>query len=84
MLTTIVVGLSALLLLVIISEISYETNRPINREDLEEVVSSNTDCAKYWRLEILAMWNNKTHDYKNDPIFQECYKALESQKNNQE
>ncbi len=26
------------------------------------------------------MWENKTHDYKNDPIFQECSQWLEFEK----
>ncbi len=50
------------------------------REDLKEVVYSNTDCAKFWRVELFSMWDNQTYDYKNDSIFKECSKALDNEK----
>ena len=61
-------------------ELQLETDSINDREDLKEVVYSNTDCAKFWRGELFEMWDNANHDYKNDPVFIECSEALISQK----
>jgi len=74
----IVIGFSVLLLLFLFENPS-ESNMTEGREDLKEVVYSSTDCARYWRLELFAMWKNQTYDYQKDPIFQECFKALENE-----
>ena len=57
-----------------------ETDSINYREDLKEVVYSNTDCAKFWRGELFEMWDDVNHDYKNDPVFIECSDALTSQR----
>ena len=57
-----------------------EANSKDERDDLKEVVYSNTNCSKYWRGELFEMWNGVNHDYKNDPIFIECSDALTSQR----
>ena len=61
-------------------ELQPETDSIHDREDLKEVVYSNTDCAKYWREELFDMWDDVDHNYKNDPVFIECSEALTSQK----
>ena len=61
-------------------ELQPEINSINDREDLKEVVYSNTDCAKYWRGELFEMWDDVEHNYKNDPVFTECLDALTSQK----
>lgn len=75
----IIIGFSALLSLFLI-EIPSESSMYDDRESLKEVVYSNTICSKYYRLELFDMWDNRTHDYKNDPIFQECSHVLEFEK----
>ena len=42
------------------------------RFDLKEIVYASTTASIFWRGELFEMWNNKTHDYKNDPIFLEA------------
>ena len=67
-----------------IQETSFEfQSKPTpqdNRESLKEVVDSNNVCSIRWRSELWDMWENKTHDYKNDPIFQECSQVIEIEK----
>ena len=48
-----------------------------DREYLKEVVYASNACSVHWRTNLFDMWENKTHDYKNDPIFQECSQWLE-------
>ena len=79
MIIVIGIGLFSFISFLIISEISYEEIFLDDRESLKEVVYSSTDCARYWRLELFAMWKNQTYDYQKDPIFQECFKALENE-----
>ena len=81
-----VIGLSVLVSLFMISgffdeKIPRETTESIDdRESLEEVVNSNNICSKYYRSKLWGMLENKTYDYKNDPIFQECFQVLELEK----
>ncbi|QMU55174.1 MAG: hypothetical protein GKS07_09955 [Nitrosopumilus sp.] len=42
------------------------------RFDLKEIVYASTTASRYWRGELFEMWNDKTHDYKHDPIFLEA------------
>lgn len=72
----IVTGFSTLSLLFLFENPS-ESNMSDGREDLKEVVYASTPCSTYWRTNLFDIWENKTHDYKNDPIFQECYQGLE-------
>lgn len=76
----ILIGFSALLSLFLI-EIPSESSMYDDRESLEDVVNSNTVCSIHYRTELWDMWDNKTYDYKNDPIFQECSQVLEFEKN---
>ena len=76
-----IVSSSVLVSLFIISDISYETHSKDSRDDLEKVVNSNTVCSIHYRTELWDMSSNKTYDYKNDPIFQECSWVLELEKN---
>ena len=48
------------------------------RDDLKEVVYASTICSTFWRTNLFDMWENKTHDYKNDPIYQECREMLDA------
>lgn len=76
---TVIVGFSALLLLFLVQNPSV-SNVSDDREDLKEVVYSSTVCSNHWRVELFEMWDNKTHDYTNDPIYQECSEWLEFEK----
>ena len=63
---------------------TFETSTPIEpvdkREDLDEVIHSNTSCVSFWRTELFEMRKDVTYDYKNDPIFKECSDSLTSQR----
>lgn len=74
-----IVGVSALLLLFLFENPS-ESNMNDDREGLKEVMYASNLCSTYWRGELFEMWDNKTHDYKNDPIYQECSEWLEFEK----
>ena len=74
-----IIAASAVIFAVVIMMDVLSVSSANDRESLKEVVYSNTDCARYWRVELLDMWNNQTYDYKNDPIFQECYEALQNE-----
>ena len=74
---TLIIGFSALSLLFIFEEPS-ELKVSDDRRDLKEVVYASTICSTFWRTNLFDMWENKTHDYKNDPIYQECREMLEA------
>ena len=86
MTSAIVVGLSVLISFFLISgyfdaKIPESSTESIDdRESLKEVVNSNTACSIHWRTNLWKMWDNNTYDYKNDPIFQECFQWLEFEK----
>lgn len=77
LLIIIVIVLSSIFLIGM--QINHSLENP-TREDLKEVVHASNSCSQYWRGELFEMWGNKTHDYKNDPIFQECLEWLEFEK----
>ena len=86
MICVLVVGLSVVISLFMISgsldeKIPKEDTESIDdRESLKEVVYANTICSNFWRTDLFEMWDDKTYDYKNDPIFQECLQVLEFEK----
>lgn len=70
----------SVLLLLFLFEKPSESNISDDRKDLKEVVYASNLCSIYWRGELFEMWDNKTHDYKNDPIYKECFEWLEFEK----
>ena len=74
-----VLGVSSFLLLLLFENPS-ESNMSDDRDDLKEVVYASTSCSTFWRTNLFDMWENKTHDYKNDLIFQKCSQWLEFEK----
>lgn len=83
-LSLVVILAVSILIFYFIQEKSFESLPEIDsindREDLKEIVHSNTICAKFWRGELFEMWDDINRDYKNDPIFIECLDALISQR----
>ena len=62
----------------ILSEKQGTTIVSDNREDLREVMYASTVCSTFWRTDLFEMWENKTHDYKNDSIYQECREMFDA------
>ena len=83
MLMVVSIGLLSLILIVTISYLVYDEPLPKQeneRVDLIEVLHADTSCTSFWRVELLEMKANHEYDYKNDPIFIECYEALQQKK----
>ena len=80
LLLTLAIAIGLSIFLFFIFENPSKSDISNGREDLKEVVYASNSCSTYWRTDLFEMWNNKTHDYKNNPIFQECSKWLEFEK----
>lgn len=75
-----IIGFSALLFLFLFEE-SSEPEISEGREDLKDVYHSNNFRSKTYRGELSAMMSDKEYDYKNDTIFQECFKVMDLERN---
>ncbi|QMU54897.1 MAG: hypothetical protein GKS07_08415 [Nitrosopumilus sp.] len=82
MLTVMIIGFSSLTLFFTVYD-GY-LDEPVaaevdSRQDLIEVLNASTICTRFWHAELAEMKDDLEHDYKNDPIFIECFEALKLQ-----